>query len=319
MGIISNWDHSARGLLAAHGLTGFFDPIVISSEVGCEKPSERIFRIALEKAGVPAERCLYVGDNYYDDAVGCRKVGMRPLILNPYGRLGIEEIEDCPLIPSWARCCSTWRAEQARAGPRQVPARPPLAALPVEIRRVDPRPVQEPAQQRGPPRPEALRRQVRVLPADPPFVNPVAAGPAPQDRQVDVPNQGLVPGRGEPPGGMPGGQDQAPGLFDHRRRKPQLPAPCPGQLGAALLVVPGAGLVDRVVRAAAPAGRRLRASRYGSAGRGSGTGGPARRTLRAGPRARPPQRRIRASGASGPCPILPQPAGACNSNPLARL
>lgn len=98
LGIISNWDHSARGLLAAHGLTEFFDPIVISSEVGCEKPSERIFRIALEKAGVPGELCLYVGDNYYDDAVGCRKVGMRPLILNPFGRLGIEEIQDCPLI-----------------------------------------------------------------------------------------------------------------------------------------------------------------------------------------------------------------------------
>jgi len=99
-GVISNWDHSARDLLALHDLAAFFDPIVISCEVGCEKPSEGIFRIALERAGVRGEQCLYVGDNYYDDAVGCRKLGMRPLIVNRFGRLGIEEVTDCPVITS---------------------------------------------------------------------------------------------------------------------------------------------------------------------------------------------------------------------------
>jgi putative hydrolase of the HAD superfamily len=100
MGVISNWDGSARGLLADHGLTEFFDPIVISSEVGCEKPAAEIFRIALERAGLRGEQCLYVGDNYYDDAVGCRRVSMRPLIVNRHGRLGVEEITDCDFITS---------------------------------------------------------------------------------------------------------------------------------------------------------------------------------------------------------------------------
>jgi putative hydrolase of the HAD superfamily len=98
LGLISNWDSSARGLLAVHGLAEFFEPIVISSEVGSEKPAAEIFRIALRRAGLAGEQCLYVGDNYYDDAVGCRQVGMRPLIINRFGRLGTEEITDCDFI-----------------------------------------------------------------------------------------------------------------------------------------------------------------------------------------------------------------------------
>ena len=98
LGVISNWDSSARGLLDSHGLSQFFDPIVISAEVGAEKPAAEIFRTALQRAGMRGEQCLYVGDNYYDDAVGCRRAGMRPLIVNRFGRLGLEEITDCDII-----------------------------------------------------------------------------------------------------------------------------------------------------------------------------------------------------------------------------
>jgi len=94
LGVISNWDSSAHSLLESHGLARFFEHIVISSEVGCEKPGEEIFRVALRKSGVPADQCLYVGDNYYDDALGSRQVGMPCLIVNRFSRLGIEEIED---------------------------------------------------------------------------------------------------------------------------------------------------------------------------------------------------------------------------------
>jgi len=98
LGVISNWDSGARSLLSGHGLAEFFDPIVISSEVGAEKPAPEIFRIALERVGFAGEQCLYVGDNYYDDALGSRKVGMRSLIINRFGRLGTEEIQDCQFI-----------------------------------------------------------------------------------------------------------------------------------------------------------------------------------------------------------------------------
>ncbi len=98
MGVISNWDKSARSILKKHGIDRFFEVIVISSEVGYEKPSPEIFRIALEKAGVSPGESLYVGDNYYDDAVGAGKAGIETVILNRFGRKGIEEITDCTIL-----------------------------------------------------------------------------------------------------------------------------------------------------------------------------------------------------------------------------
>jgi putative hydrolase of the HAD superfamily len=98
LGVISNWDPSARSLLARHGLERFFEQVVLSSEVGFEKPRPEIFQKALERAGVAAADCLYIGDNYYDDAKGSRQAGMGCLIVNPFGRQGVEEIRDVPIL-----------------------------------------------------------------------------------------------------------------------------------------------------------------------------------------------------------------------------
>lgn len=98
LGIISNWDETAREVLSSTGLADYFDPIIISCEVDCTKPDPRIFRLALDCAGVSAHECLYIGDNYYDDAVGSRAAGMEALVLNRFGKLGVEEIDDCPVI-----------------------------------------------------------------------------------------------------------------------------------------------------------------------------------------------------------------------------
>ena len=64
----------------------------------CIKPDPRIFDIALQKAAVSARDCIYIGDNYYDDALGSRRVGMPAMIINRFGKLGVEEIHDCPVI-----------------------------------------------------------------------------------------------------------------------------------------------------------------------------------------------------------------------------
>jgi len=98
LGIISNWDGTARDILSREGLIDYFDPIIISAEVGCSKPARRIFNLALQTAAANAGECIYVGDNYYDDALGCRKVGMHAVIINRFGSLGVEEITDCPII-----------------------------------------------------------------------------------------------------------------------------------------------------------------------------------------------------------------------------
>lgn len=100
IGLISNWDRTARDVLAETGLLPLLDEIVISSEVGVEKPDRAIFQLALERAGAEPGECLYVGDNYYDDIVGSRQAGMQSCLINRFGRLGIEELESVHVILS---------------------------------------------------------------------------------------------------------------------------------------------------------------------------------------------------------------------------
>jgi len=57
----------------------------------------------MQKADADPRECIYIGDNYYDDAVGSREVGMQALILNRFGTLGVEEIDDAPIIQNLAQ------------------------------------------------------------------------------------------------------------------------------------------------------------------------------------------------------------------------
>lgn len=98
LGIISNWDSSARPILSKLGITDYFSTIVISSEEGVAKPSREIFERAMEKSGAKADTSLYVGDNYYDDVVGSRKIGMDAVVINRFGSVGIEELSGITII-----------------------------------------------------------------------------------------------------------------------------------------------------------------------------------------------------------------------------
>lgn len=100
VGLISNWDHTARDVLGRNGLLPLLDQIVISSEVGIEKPDQAIFQLAVERAGTAPEESLYVGDNYYDDVVGSERAGMQSCLINRFGTLGIEELSSVQLISS---------------------------------------------------------------------------------------------------------------------------------------------------------------------------------------------------------------------------
>lgn len=59
---VSDWDIGLSWQLERIGLTPYFDAVVTSSEVGAEKPDPAVFRAALERLGVAAERALHVGD-----------------------------------------------------------------------------------------------------------------------------------------------------------------------------------------------------------------------------------------------------------------
>ncbi len=58
-------------------LEDFFQPLIISSEIGLRKPSEAIFRLALERARVSATEALFVGNDPREDIAGAAQVGLR--------------------------------------------------------------------------------------------------------------------------------------------------------------------------------------------------------------------------------------------------
>ncbi|WP_369247065.1 HAD-IA family hydrolase [Streptomyces sp. R41] len=60
--LVSNASVQLEEDLEALGLTDLADDVVSSARVGIAKPDPRIFDIAVERAGVPADRCLFVDD-----------------------------------------------------------------------------------------------------------------------------------------------------------------------------------------------------------------------------------------------------------------
>lgn len=68
--VVSNWDISLHKRLASLGV-----PVVTSADAGVRKPEPAIFRLALERLGVVAERALHVGDTELDER-GAHAAGM---------------------------------------------------------------------------------------------------------------------------------------------------------------------------------------------------------------------------------------------------
>ena len=56
-----------------------FDAVVISGEVGLNKPAPEIFRLAAEKVGLPAEECVFV-DDLKENCAGAEAVGMTAIL-----------------------------------------------------------------------------------------------------------------------------------------------------------------------------------------------------------------------------------------------
>lgn len=61
--LVSNASVDLEDDLAALGLAALADHVVSSARVGVAKPDPRIYAIAVDRAGVPAERCLFVDDS----------------------------------------------------------------------------------------------------------------------------------------------------------------------------------------------------------------------------------------------------------------
>jgi putative hydrolase of the HAD superfamily len=76
LGVISNFAPTLRGILKKKGISHFFDPIIVSTEVGLEKPNPAIFSLALQRADLKAKEVLYIGDHAINDVWAPQQIGM---------------------------------------------------------------------------------------------------------------------------------------------------------------------------------------------------------------------------------------------------
>jgi putative hydrolase of the HAD superfamily len=76
LGLISNADRIEISSWAESAIADCFDSAVFSCVVGFIKPERQIYSTACESLGVPAHRCLFVGDGGNDELAGARRAGM---------------------------------------------------------------------------------------------------------------------------------------------------------------------------------------------------------------------------------------------------
>jgi putative hydrolase of the HAD superfamily len=82
LGIVSNFEAWLEEWFGVHDLVETFPIRVISGIEGIEKPDERIYRLALERAGVEASEAVYVGDNPEFDVDPPASLGMFPVLVD---------------------------------------------------------------------------------------------------------------------------------------------------------------------------------------------------------------------------------------------
>lgn len=105
LGLVSNGSSQAqRAKIGALRLEQYFDPIVISDEVGLRKPQPEIFWMASDRWEIPRNEILVVGDDEASDIVGARNAGMQALRVSgglakePNCIGAITELEDWLLV-----------------------------------------------------------------------------------------------------------------------------------------------------------------------------------------------------------------------------
>ncbi|XP_057485637.1 uncharacterized protein LOC130771940 [Actinidia eriantha] len=76
LAVVSNFDTRLRKLLKDLNVVDLFDAVVVSSEVGYEKPDTQIFKAALDQISVDARKAVHVGDDEKADKAGANAVGI---------------------------------------------------------------------------------------------------------------------------------------------------------------------------------------------------------------------------------------------------
>ncbi len=104
LAVVSNAEGRVAQDLAVAGFDGLFETVVDSHEVGVEKPDPRIFRIALERLGVPPDGAMFLGDVPSVDVVGARAAGLFPVLLDRhelYPTVDAVRLRSIRELPGW--------------------------------------------------------------------------------------------------------------------------------------------------------------------------------------------------------------------------
>jgi HAD superfamily hydrolase (TIGR01549 family) len=98
LGLLTNLQTEVNSMCRELGIASYLDFAVTSAEVGADKPQPPIFLKALELAKVKAGEAIHVGDQYQNDVLGAKGVGISPILLDRADYYA--EINDCPRIRS---------------------------------------------------------------------------------------------------------------------------------------------------------------------------------------------------------------------------
>ena len=97
--VVSNANGTVARAFERSGLAPLVDLIVDSAEVGVEKPSRRLFDIALARSGANRRTTVHVGDLYNIDVVGARNADLAAILVD---QADLYASIDCPRIRSVA-------------------------------------------------------------------------------------------------------------------------------------------------------------------------------------------------------------------------
>jgi putative hydrolase of the HAD superfamily len=71
--------------MVSSDIVEYFDAVVLSDDIGVNKPDKRIFDHALKKSNALADRTFIIGDNPDTDIAGAVNAGWRAIYFNRNG------------------------------------------------------------------------------------------------------------------------------------------------------------------------------------------------------------------------------------------
>lgn len=101
--LISNYPcgRSITSSLEKTGLSDSFDRVIVSGDIGYVKPHTLPFEMVLDHFGIRADECLHIGDNWFADIQGAKRIGMNAVLTKQYEPYDYFEPDEGDLLPDY--------------------------------------------------------------------------------------------------------------------------------------------------------------------------------------------------------------------------